>query len=221
MCEKPGRRQRNAKQIVIVMRWRYAKSLLVLIFISMELTLPLQHEESDFIAACVRGERWAQQLLYEAHYSPLMGICLRYAVDEHEALDILHEGFLKIFRYIGKYEPGTSLQAWLRRIMVNTAIDYYRKKVRRRTEDIEEVQQEQTTMPGALDDIGEKEILDAVRQLTPAYRMVFNMYVVEGFSHREIGEALGITESSSRSNLVKARNRLKEILIRKNGADEQ
>lgn len=199
----------------------FLKSFGVTTFIHMELTLPLQHDESDFIAACVRRERWAQQLLYEAHYSQLMGICLRYAVDEHEALDILHEGFLKIFRYISKYEPGTSLQAWLRRIMVNTAIDYYRKKVRRRTEDIEEVQQAQSVSPGALDKIGEQEILEAVRQLTPAYRMVFNMYVVEGFSHREIGEALGITESSSRSNLVKARNRLKEILISKNGTDEQ
>jgi len=196
-------------------------SAFVLIFSLMDLTLTLQHDESDFIAACVRRERWAQQQLYEMHYPQLMGICLRYAIDEHEALDILHEGFLKIFRYIGKYEPGTSLQAWLRRIMVNTAIDYYRKKVRRRTEDISEVHQVESNMPGAVDELSEQEILAAVRQLTPAYRMVFNMYVVEGFSHREIAEALGITESSSRSNLVKARNRLKEILNHQNRINEE
>ena len=181
----------------------------------MDLTLTLKHDESDFIAACVRRERWAQQQMYETYYSQLMGVCLRYAVDEHEALDILHEGFLKIFRYIEKYEPGTSLQAWLRRIMVNTAIDYYRKKVRRRSEDINEVQQVATSAPGALDQIGEQEVLAAIRLLTPAYRTVFNMYVVEGYSHKEIADSLGISESSSRSNLVKARNRLKEILLQK------
>lgn len=186
----------------------------------MEWSVALPHEEADFIEACIRRERWAQQQLYQMHYSQLMGICMRYAVDEHEALDILHEGFLKIFRYIAKYEPGTSLQAWLRRIMINTAIDYYRKKVRRRTEDISEVYDAAADQPGALSQLGEKEILAAVRQLTPAYRMVFNMYVVEGFSHKEIADSLGITESSSRSNLVKARAKLKEILIGINGSDE-
>lgn len=190
-------------------------------FMIMDLSLKLQREESDFVAACINKERWAQQALYETHYSYLMGICLRYAVDEHEALDILHEGFLKIFRYIDRYEPGTSLKAWLSRIIVNTSIDYYRKNSRRRTDDLAEADQAVSVQPGALSQLGEKEILAAIQQLTPAYRVVFNMYVVEGFSHKEIGEALGITESSSRSNLVKARTRLKEILLKKEGRGDE
>lgn len=185
----------------------------------MDLSLQFQLNESDFIAACVRQERWAQQQLYEQYYGQLMGICLRYAIDEHEALDILHEGYLKIFRYISKYEPGTSLQAWLRRIMINTAIDHFRKNSRRRTEDVDELRGVVSPEPGAISQMSEKEILAAVRELSPVYKMVFNMYVIEGFSHREISEKLGITESSSRSNLVKARNRLKQILVTKYGGD--
>jgi RNA polymerase sigma-70 factor (ECF subfamily) len=185
----------------------------------MDLTLQFQRNESDFIEACVRQERWAQQELYETYYGQLMGICLRYAIDEHEALDILHEGFLKIFRYIGKYEPGTSLQAWLRRIMINTAIDHFRKNSRRRTDDLTELRNVVSPQPGAISQMSEKEILDAIRELSPVYKMVFNMYVIEGFSHREISEKLGITESSSRSNLVKARSRLKQILVTKYGGD--
>ena len=129
-----------------------------------------------------------------------------------DALDILHEGFIKVFRNIGKYQPGTSLSAWIRRIMVNTAIDYYRKSVRRRTEDIEQAFQVHSGDPDAVSQCTEKEILAAVQELSPAYRAVFNLYVIEGYSHKEIADALHITESTSRSNLVKARTKLKEAL---------
>lgn len=186
----------------------------------MDVAINILANEEDFIAACVRKERWAQQKLYEDNYSNLMGVCLRYACDENEALDILHEGFIKIFRYISKYEAGTSLSAWLRRIMINTAIDCYRKNVRRRTEDLDQIKNVTTKQPSAISNMREREILDAVQQLSPAYRMVFNMYIIEGFSHKEIGESLGITESSSRSNLVKARNKLKEILRLNGNVDE-
>ena len=99
----------------------------------MDISIAIDQNERDFILACVRKERWAQQKLYEDNYSALMVICLRYAKDKDEAMDILHEGFIKIFRNVHKYNPGTSLIAWMRRIMVNTSIDYYRKMVRRRT----------------------------------------------------------------------------------------
>jgi RNA polymerase sigma factor (sigma-70 family) len=178
----------------------------------MDAVLPIGYGEQEFIQACARKERWAQKLLYEEHYGKMMGVCLRYSNNEEDALDILHEGFIKVFRHIGKYQPGTSLTAWMRRIMVNTAIDYYRKKIRRRTEDLDQAYDVQSLDPDAVSQCSEKEILKAVQELSPAYRTVFNLYVVEGYSHKEIAEILEITESTSRSNLVKARGKLQEIL---------
>ncbi len=178
----------------------------------MDIALQLEYEERDLIKACIRQDRWAQQLLYEDYYGRMMGVCLRYSNNEDDALDILHEGFIKVFRHIGKYQPGTSLFAWIRRIMVNTAIDYYRKNIRRRTEDIEQAYDVDSGEPDAISRCTEREILEAVQKLSPAYRTVFNLYVIEGYSHKEIADTLEITESTSRSNLVKARTKLKEIL---------
>jgi len=186
----------------------------------MDISLPLGFGEQDFIKACVRRETWAQQLLYEEYYGPMMALCMRYAGSNDDALDILHEGFIKVFRNIGNYQPDTSLNAWIKRIMVNTAIDFYRKSIRRRTEDIESAFDLSDGEADAVSQCSEKEILEAIQQLTPVYRTVFNLYVLEGFSHREIGNLLSITESTSRSNLVKARLKLKDLLTnRKFGYD--
>ena len=100
----------------------------------MDLTLQWELNERSLIEACVARERWAQQKLYQEYYSKMMGVCMRYANNDDDALDILHEGFIKVFKHVASYQPGTSLTAWIRRIMVNTAIDYYRKTIRRRTE---------------------------------------------------------------------------------------
>ena len=178
----------------------------------MDITLHLNYEEKDLIKACIRKERWAQKKLYEEHYSKMMGVCLRYSNNQDDALDILHEGFIKVFRNINKYQPGTSISAWIRRIMINTSIDYYRKSIRRRTEDIEQAYDLSAAEADAISQCSEKEILKVVQNLSPAYRAVFNLYVIEGYSHKEIADILDITESTSRSNLVKARMKLKAIL---------
>ena len=178
----------------------------------MDLALRLEHEERDLVQACIARERWAQQKLYEEYYGKMMGVCLRYANSEDDALDILHEGYIKVFKHIGSYQPGTALSAWIRRIMVNTAIDYYRKVTRRRTEDIETAYDLSGDEADAISQCSEKDILKAITQLTPAYRTVFNLYVIEGYSHKEIADKLEITESTSRSNLVKARLKLQALL---------
>lgn len=169
-------------------------------------------EEKNLITACVAKERWAQQSLYQSFYGKMMGVCLRYSNNQEDAQDILHEGFIKVFKNITKYQPGTSLSAWIRRIMVNTSIDFYRKSIRRRTEDIEQAYDVSSKDADAVSQVSEKEILGAVQSLSPAYRAVFNLYIIEGFSHKEIANQLNITESTSRSNLVKARAKLKEIM---------
>ena len=178
----------------------------------MDITLNLHRQEKDFITACIRKERWAQKKLYEDHYSQMMGVCLRYSNNREDALDILHEGFIKVFKNIAKYQPGTSITSWIRRIMVNTAIDFYRKNIRRRTEDLEQAYHLSSSQASMVSQCTEKEILAAVQTLSPAYRTVFNLYVIEGYSHKEIAQQLDITESTSRSNLVKARTKLKELL---------
>jgi len=183
---------------------------------SINITLPANYEEKDLIVACIRKERWAQKVLYEEYYGKMMGVCLRYSNNKDDALDILHEGFIKVFKNLKKYELGTSLNAWIRRIMVNTAIDFYRKNVRRRTEDIDHAYDLSTNDPTAISKMTTDEILKSVQQLSPAYRAVFNLYIIEGYSHKEIADLLGITESTSRSNLVKARLKLKDALIAKN-----
>lgn len=181
----------------------------------MDFVLPLQLDEQDFIKACVRKERWAQKKLYEDHYQELMGVCIRYARDEDEAFDLLHDGFIKILGNIQKYQIGTSLTAWMRRIMVNTCIDHYRKSLRRRTEDMEQAFHLSSDEADAISQVTEGEILQSVQSLSPVYRLVFNMYAVEGYSHKEIADCLGISESTSRSNLVKARQKLKTLLLEK------
>lgn len=176
----------------------------------MDIALNLERAERDFVEALNRQERWAQQQVYEEHYGRMMGICMRYASSRDEALDLLHEAFIKIFQNIARYKVGTSLGAWIRTIVVNTCIDHYRKNMRRRTEDIDSLHTVSTDDPDVLSNLTEQEIMDAVQQLSPAYRTVFNLFVVEGYSHKEIGDILDITESTSRSNLVKARQKLQE-----------
>ena len=180
------------------------------------INIPISQEFSEeaFLNACIRRDRQALKKLYEDHYPTMMGVCLRYANNKEDALDILHEGFIKVFKKIKQFQPGTSLSAWIRRIMVNTAIDYYRKNIRRRTEDLDQAYRLSNPDPDAISRFSEKEILAAVQQLTPAYRTVFNLYVIEGYSHREIAEKLDITESTSRSNLVKARSKLQDALLK-------
>ncbi len=181
----------------------------------MAIALNLQETEQILIQACIRQERWAQQKLYETHYPKMMGVCLRYANNEEDARDILHEGFIKVFRNLSKYKPGTSIGAWIRRIMVNTSIDYYRKLQRRRTDDLEEARHLTTNEADAVSKCTEKEILECVQQLSPVYRTVFNLYAIEGYPHKEIANRLGITESTSRSNLLKARVKLQALLASK------
>ncbi|TXF85241.1 RNA polymerase sigma factor [Neolewinella aurantiaca] len=178
----------------------------------MDLTLDLHNNEQQFIAALVKGDRAAQKVLYETYYGQLMSVCQRYAGSEDEAMDLLHESFIKIFKKIGRYESGTALLAWMRRITVNTAIDQYRRNARRRTEDLDNAYALSSDAPDVFAQFGAREILAAVQKLPPTYRTIFNLYVVEGYSHREIGEQLKITESTSRSNLVKARGKLQKVL---------
>ena len=144
----------------------------------MEIAWPTHYGEDDLIQACVRRERWAQQALYEEYYGKMMGVCLRYSNGEEDALDILHEGFIKVFKNVNKFQPGTSITAWMRRIMVNTAIDFYRKSIRRRTEDIDQAIQLSTDDADTVSMFSKKEIMKAIHKITRGYRNTGRVYIM-------------------------------------------
>lgn len=183
----------------------------------MDVSIDILRSERSFIDACVAREEWALKELYERFYPTLMPVCLRYAKDEHEAKDLLHEGFIKAFRYIDKYNPGTSLEAWMRRVMVNNCIDHYRKQHKYKVQDLDTAYNLKNGDASVLEDLSANEIVKAIQNLPSTYRSVFNMYIVEGFNHKEIAEKLQISESTSRSNLVKARKKLQEVLMKIGG----
>lgn len=172
-----------------------------------------QYEEDEIIQGCLNGGRKYQKLLYERFYGSMMVVCMRYTYDREEARDVLHEAFMKVFRNLQKFEQGTNLGAWIRRIMINTAIDHYRKQAKR--PNLVEINHavHEVDMHDVVADLGAQEILAMVQKLSPAYRMVFNLYVIEGYSHKEVGKMLGISEGTSKSNLAKARAKLQRMIL--------
>lgn len=166
------------------------------------------------IAGCAKGDRECQRKLYELFYSKMMGVCIRYASNHEDAKDLLHDGFLKVFSHIKKFSHAGSFEGWVRRIMINTVIDNFRKNRNIFLKDANDLQNLQNEEPD-LDVLGQlstEDVLKAVQQLSPAYRAVFNLYVIEGFSHKEIAKELSISIGTSKSNLMKARNNLKKIV---------
>ena len=161
---------------------------------------------------CQKGERKSQDLLYKQFYGYAMGVSLRYSGSRNEALEIVNMGFFKVLTQLGKYNMKLSFKGWLRRIMINTAIDYYRRNAKHQHfVDVSYAKDESVNFD-ALDQITEKEIMSAIQQLPPSYKMVFNLHVIEGFKHEEIAEQLGISVGTSKSNLAVARNKLQKIL---------
>ncbi len=168
--------------------------------------------DSDLLAGCMAGDRKAQRELYNRFAAKMYGVCLRYATNAEEAEDILQEGFIKVFKKIGSFRSEGSFEGWVRRIFVNTAIEQYRKKIY--LQPITEY--EENTVEGkylsVLDELAERDIINLVQQLSPGYRTVFNMYVVEGYTHKQIAEQLGISEGTSKSQLSRAKQILQELV---------
>lgn len=177
----------------------------------------------EIIEGCIRGDRKWQQKLYETFYGKMLGVCLRYTKDREDALDVLQDGFVKVFTSIKTYGNTGSIEGWIRRIMINTAIDFFRRNKKMNVfanseyveHNGEEIKDSDSEDEEKFQNISPNEIMEAVQQLTPQYRTVFNMYVVDGFTHKEIAEQLGISEGTSKSNFAKARKKLKHFLSNK------
>lgn len=164
----------------------------------------LQH----IVNNCIKRDIKAQETLYKHFYGYAMSICLMYSNNKEDAVEVLNDGFLKVFKNLDHQKKMGSLRAWIRRIMVNTAIDRLRKDKKQLNHlPLEKAYQAISTMDS--DDSYAQEILRMVQDLSPAIRTVFNLYVIEGYSHKEISEKLHITESTSRAHLSEANKQLR------------
>jgi RNA polymerase sigma factor (sigma-70 family) len=175
------------------------------------------------VEACALNKRESQKILYSSFYGYAMAICDRYANKQEDAVEILNDGFLKIFKEIHHYRPAyadvvSSFKGWLRKIMVYTAIDHFRKNHKHKmvTQLDNVVYQVASVHEDAIDKLSYEEIIRAVQELSPGYRTVFNLFIIEGLSHDEIARQLGITAGTSKSNLSKAKRQLQKILFKQN-----
>ena len=151
-------------------------------------------------------------MFYKHFYGYAMSACLSYASNKEDALEIMHDGFIKVFTNLDRRDANKSLKSWIRRIMVNTAIDHYRKNFKHQKLYGIESAGELSDNISIYDKISAEEIIDMVQSLSPAYRIVFNLFTIEGYSHKEIAGKLHIAESTSRSNLVVANKKLRVLL---------
>jgi RNA polymerase sigma factor (sigma-70 family) len=172
--------------------------------------------QEDILAGCIQGRSSAQRKLYDAYSRMLLGVCNRYAASIEEAEDIMQEGFVKIFLHIREFKGDGSLVAWMRRIMINTAITHYHKMRKHRyhddLDDVRESSFEDSDWSEA--DFTREELYSIIHRMPDGYRMVFNLYAVEGYKHREIAEILEIDENTSKSQYSRARRWLQERLIK-------
>ncbi len=177
----------------------------------------LNSSEQELVLACAAGEKLAQKRVYELFSGKMLNICRRYAKDQEHARDLMHDGFIKVFLSIGKFKGKASLQTWITRIMINNSISAIRKEVRRgikvNLEDIQlaETQVDEFELQDA-ERLTARDVFEKVNELPLGYRTVFSMYVLDGFSHREIADELDISEGTSKSQLAKAKKLLAKKL---------
>jgi len=175
-----------------------------------------EEELQKLVTGCLKDDRISQKLLYKSFYGFAMSICLRYAGNRYEASEIMNQGFYKVFKNLVKYDFTKPFKPWLGRIMVNMSIDYYRSNLKiAHTEELDSAMHVNDTEL-ADKNLSYNELLDMIRELPRSYRTIFNLYAIEGYSHEEIGAMLNISVGTSKSNLHKAREKLKAMIAQSN-----
>jgi RNA polymerase sigma-70 factor (ECF subfamily) len=173
----------------------------------------------EIIEGCLRNDRRSQEAIFKLFYGKMMVVCMRYTNDRDTAQEVLQEGFMKVFEKLGAFDHKGSFEGWVRRIVANTAIDAIRRSKKNpiltdNDNDFkiggENPMEKQETIE--LGELKAEMAMEAIQKLSPAYRTVFNLYVLEEYSHKEIAEMLGISEGTSKSNLAKAKMNLQKIL---------
>jgi RNA polymerase sigma-70 factor, ECF subfamily len=164
------------------------------------------------LQGCRRQDRGSQNALYRMYYSYGMSICIRYVENESEAISLVNDGFLKVYRNIGKFDDHLPFKPWFRKIVVNTAINHVKKQKKFKMEVSLEKAKNIEGREDILSRISYNELMAMIQSLSPMYRTVFNMFLIDGFKHKEISEKLGITVSTSKSNLTRARAKLQAMV---------
>jgi RNA polymerase sigma-70 factor (ECF subfamily) len=163
------------------------------------------YSDEQIIAGCRAGDRKYQELLYQRFASKMFTVCMRYTAESNSAQDLLQEGFVKIFKNIDKFRGDGSFEGWIRRIFVNTCLEFVRKKANMYVvQDTETVKVEYQD-ENALQKLMKEDLMEMIQSLSTGYRTIFNLYVIEGYSHKEIAELLNVTEGTSKSQLARAR----------------
>jgi RNA polymerase sigma-70 factor (ECF subfamily) len=167
--------------------------------------------EQELVAGCISNHPESQEALFKLFSGKMLAVCLRYTANRAEAEDILQDGFIKVFGKIGSFKNEGSLEGWVKRIMVNTALDQLRKNKKLTISELDEnwdaIDNQKTS-----DNLDAKDLMKLVQSLPNGFRTVFNLYAIEGYSHKEIGEILGINESTSKSQYSRARSHLMKML---------
>ena len=169
-------------------------------------------KDEELIKGCLKGDRTSQKQLYDIHASRMYAVCYRYVKDSMQAQDILITAFMKVFEKIGQFKSEGSFAGWIRRIMVNESLSYLRRQRSMYVEtDLEEADRH-PDYENLSDHLEAEDLLNMIAELPPGYRIVFNMYAIDGYSHKEIAEHLGISENTSKSQLSRARTYLQKML---------
>lgn len=172
------------------------------------------------IQGCKKKNRESQRLLYQHYYGYAMSICVRYCRSMEESKEVVNDGFMKVFQKIDQHVTESSFKAWMRKIMINASIDHYRMEVKHHHQsELDHNSLTYMTSNSAEDDLSYAELIRMIQRLSPGYRAVFNLYVIDGFTHQEIAKTLGISEGTSKSNLMKARENLKKMIEKMNRGD--
>ncbi len=171
--------------------------------------------DSQFITRLINNDKAAQKRFYQYFSSKMYGVCLRFAKDVDDANDMMQEGFIRVFSHIGDFRGEGSLEGWIRRTMVNTAINFYKRKIRKgKTVSIDVVAERSDSSVYIIEKMSVDELMVLIRELPTGYRTVFNLNVIEGYTHREIGKMLSISENTSKSQLSRARIALQKKLLK-------
>ena len=171
--------------------------------------------DEQLLEGVLRKESTAQRQLYERFARKMFGVCLRYSGRTEEAEDLLQEGFIRVFKSLDQFRGTGSLEGWIRKVIVRTALEYLRSK--RMVWTSLEAEEETSEEPTILDRIGTQELIRQIQELPPGYRTIFNLYAIEGYSHQEIAEMLQISEGTSKSQYARARGQLMAAIIKLQG----
>jgi RNA polymerase sigma factor (sigma-70 family) len=173
--------------------------------------------EEQLVKECISGNAIAHKKFYDLFAKKMMGVCLRYCSNPDEAQDVLQDGFIKVFSKLPKFVNKGSLEGWVRRIMVNTALDQYRKNKKfQKDVEIDAVSFKLEQSDFIIETINANDLLKIIQTIPKGYRVVFNLFAIEGYSHKEIAEQLGVTESTSKSQYSRAKKMLRKLLVDNN-----